>query len=126
MLEFYEAYRDYRYLMDFTEEMLRSLATTVLGATTLRYREHSIDLAKGFEPLTIPQAIRKFAPGIGERVIGDRAALTAELKKRGVEPLAKAGLAALQLSLFEATVEQQLIHPTFIVDYPAEVSQLAP
>ena len=125
MLEFYEAYRDYRYLMDFTEEMLRSLATTVLGATTLRYREHSIDLAKGFERLTIPQAIRKFAPGIGERGIGDRAALTAELKKRGVEPHAKAGLGALQLALFEATAEQQLIQPTFIVDYPAEVSPLA-
>src|SRR5207247_4314257 len=81
MLEFYEAYRDYRYLMDFTEELVRSLATTVLGATTLRYREHSIDLAKGFERLTVPQAIREFAPAIGERGIGDRAALTAELKK---------------------------------------------
>src|SRR6266540_3703640 len=69
MLEFYQAYADYNDLMELTEEMLRSLATTVLGATTLRYREHSIDLAKGFERLTIPQAIRKFAPGIGERGI---------------------------------------------------------
>jgi lysyl-tRNA synthetase class 2 len=44
MLEFYEAYRDYRYLMDFTEEMLRALAKAVLGTTTLRYGEHSIEL----------------------------------------------------------------------------------
>jgi lysyl-tRNA synthetase class 2 len=125
MLEFYEAYRDYRYFMDLTEEMLRLLSKTVLGATQLRYGEHSIELGRPFERLTIPQAIRRFSPGIGEREIGERATLTAELKKRGVEPHAKAGLGALQLALFEATAEQHLIQPTFIVDYPAEVSPLA-
>src|SRR6267154_299326 len=62
MLEFYEAYRDYRYLMDFTEEMLRSLAKTVLGTTTLRYGEHTIELEKPFERLTIDQTLRKYAP----------------------------------------------------------------
>ncbi|HZE11239.1 MAG TPA: lysine--tRNA ligase, partial [Burkholderiales bacterium] len=55
MLEFYEAYRDHRYLMDFTEEMLRSLSGTVLGTTALRYGEHSIELGKPFERLTIGQ-----------------------------------------------------------------------
>ena len=129
MLEFYEAYRDYRYLMDLTEEMLRTLAKTVLGATTarcaLRYGEHTIELEKPFERLTIPQALRKFAPEISERDLGSRDALIGALKKRGVEPHAKAELGTLQLALFEATVEQQLIQPTFIVDYPAEVSPLA-
>ena len=125
MLEFYEAYRDYLYLMDFTEGMLRTVSQKVLGALQLRYGEHTIDLARPFERLTIVQAIRKFHPEIGERELGNRDGLIAALKKRGVEPHASAGLGALQLALFEATTEAQLIQPTFIVDYPAEVSPLA-
>jgi lysyl-tRNA synthetase class 2 len=125
MLEFYEAYRDYRYLMDFTEEMLRDLAHKLLGTLQLRYGEHTIDLARPFERFTILQAVRKFRPEIGERELASREALTAALKKRGVVPPAKAGLGAQQLALFEATTEAQLIQPTFIVDYPAEVSPLA-
>ena len=125
MLEFYEAYRDYRYLMDFTEGMLRDLAQKVLGTLQLRCGEHTIDLAGPFEKLTILQAVRKFHPEIGERELASREALIAALKKRGIEPPAKAALGALQLALFEATTEQQLIQPTFIVDYPAEVSPLA-
>jgi lysyl-tRNA synthetase class 2 len=125
MLEFYEAYRDYLYLMDFTEEMLRDLAQKALGTLQLRYGEHTIDLAGPFERLTIVQAIRRFHPETGERELGNRDGLMAALKKRGVEPHASAGLGALQLALFEATTEAQLIQPTFIVDYPAEVSPLA-
>jgi len=125
MLEFYEAYRDYRYLMDFTEEMLRDLAQKVLGTLQLRCGKHTIDLAGRFERLTILQAVRKFHPEIGERELRSPEALIAALKKRGIEPPAKAGLGALRLALFEATTEQQLIQPTFIVDYPAEVSPLA-
>jgi len=125
MLEFYEAYRDYRYLMDFTEEMLRDLAQKVLGTLQLRCGKHTIDLAGPFERLTILQAVRKFHPEIGERELRSPEALIAALKKRGIEPPAKAGLGALRLALFEATTEQQLIQPTFIVDYPAEVSPLA-
>ena len=120
MLEFYEAYRDYRYLMDFTEEMLRSLSKTVLGATTIRYGEHSIDFGKAFERLTIPEAVRKFRPGLG-----GREPILAELKKHGVEPHKNTSPGALQLALFETTIEQQLIQPTFIVEYPTEISPLA-
>src|SRR5262249_29647611 len=120
MLEFYEAYRDYRYLMDFTEEMLRSLSKGVLGATALRYGEHEIDFGGPFERLTIAEAVRKFHPGIA-----GRDSIVAELKKHGVEPPKNAGPGALQLALFEATVEHRLIQPTFIVEYPTEVSPLA-
>ncbi len=125
MLEFYEAYRDYRYLMDFTEEMLRAVAQKALGTTRVRYAEHTVDLGKPFERLSIAQAIRKYHPDTPERDLGSRDALIAALKKRGVEPHANAGLGALQLAFFEASTEQQLIQPTFIVDYPAEVSPLA-
>ena len=120
MLEFYEAYQDYRHLMDFSEEMLRSLATSVLGTTTLRYGEHTIDLGKPFERLSIAQAVKKFHPKIN-----GREAILGELKKHGVEPHKNAGPGALQLALFETTIEQQLVQPTFITDYPTEVSPLA-
>ena len=125
MLEFYEAYRDYRYLMDFSEEMLRDLARKVLGTSRLSYGEHTIDLAGPFARLTLLQAVRKFHPEIGEGELASRDALVAALRKHGVEPPAKAGVGALQLALFEATTEARLIQPTFIVDYPAEVSPLA-
>src|SRR5881296_2042263 len=62
MLEFYEAYRDYRYLMDFTEEMLRDLARKVLGTLQLSYGGHAIDLGNRFERITIEQALQKYAP----------------------------------------------------------------
>jgi lysyl-tRNA synthetase class 2 len=127
MLEFYEAYRDYRYLMDFTEELLREVAKAALGSSQLRYGGHSIDLGKPFERLTILQAICKFHPEIVERELANREGVIAVLKKRGIEfgQHAKAGVGALQLHLFEETTEQQLIQPTFVLDYPAEVSPLA-
>ena len=127
MLEFYEAYRDYRYLMDFTEELLREVAKAALGSLQVRYGAHSIDLGKPFERLTILQAIRKFHPEITERELATREGVIAVLKKRGIEfgQHAKAGVGALQLHLFEETTEQQLIQPTFVLDYPAEVSPLA-
>jgi lysyl-tRNA synthetase class 2 len=127
MLEFYEAYRDYRYLMDFTEDLLREVAKAVLGGLQLRYGAHSIDLGKPFERLTILQAIRKFHPEIAERELATRDGVIAVLEKRGIEfgQHAKAGVGALQLHLFEETTEQQLVQPTFVLDYPAEVSPLA-
>jgi lysyl-tRNA synthetase, class II len=127
MLEFYEAYRDYRYLMDFTEVMLREVAKQVLGSLQLRYGEHTIDFAGPFERLTILDAIRKFHPDISASDLATRDGVIAVLKKRSIEfgQHAKAGLGALQLHLFEETTEAQLIQPTFVVDYPAEVSPLA-
>jgi lysyl-tRNA synthetase class 2 len=127
MLEFYEAYRDYRYLMDFTEEMLRAVAQNVLGTLQLSYGEHTIDLSRPFERLTIVQAIRKFHPEISAADLGNRDGVVTVLRKRGIDfsHHAKAGSGALQLHLFEETTEAQLIQPTFIVDYPAEVSPLA-
>jgi lysyl-tRNA synthetase class 2 len=108
--------------MDFTEEMLRSLAATVLGVTTLRYGEHSIELGKPFERLTIEQALRKYAPEYAQA--SDRKVLAAALARTGIKADPKSSIAVLRLQAFE-TVEDQLIQPTFIVDYPAEVSPLA-
>ena len=125
MIEFYEAYRDYRYLMDYTEELLRTVAQDVLGSTALPYGEHTVDLGKPFERLTVVQAIRKYHPHISEAELADREYLTHALRKLGADVSRAHGLGSLQLMLFEETTEVLLIQPTFIVDYPAEVSPLA-
>ena len=125
MIEFYEAYRDYRYLMDFTEEMLRTVATKVLGTTKVPYGGDIVDLGAPFARLTAPEAIRKYNPEISEAKLADRNWLIDAIQRAGGKPHKDAGVGALQLALFEETTENKLIQPTFIVDYPAEVSPLA-
>jgi lysyl-tRNA synthetase class 2 len=125
MLEYYEAYRDFRYLMDFNEELLRTVAQNVLGTMQLPYGEHVVDLGEPFARLTILEAIRRHHPHFSAAELEDRSVLARELAKSGVEPKKGAALAELQLALFEETTEQLLIQPTYIVDYPAIVSPLA-
>jgi len=112
-------------LMDFIEAMLREVANKVLGKTALTYQKNKIDLAQPFARLSITEAIQKFAPEFSNEKLGDREFLTRALGQRQIAHQSKDGIGSLQLALFEATVEQHLVQPTFIVDYPAEVSPLA-
>lgn len=125
MMEFYAAYTDYKWLMDFTEECIRAAAIAGCGTAIIEYQGRTLDLAKPFERLTIVQAIQKYAPEFSEHQLGSEEFLRQQLKKMGVEAFAHAGLGALQLSLFEETAESQLWGPTYIIDYPVEVSPLA-
>ncbi|MGZ8264271.1 MAG: lysine--tRNA ligase [Burkholderiales bacterium] len=125
MLEFYLAYRDYRFLMLFIESMLLEVAQRALGSTTVSYQGHEIDLKKPYDKLTITDAIQKYHPEYTNALLGDRAALIAKLEELHAAYKPTDGVGGLQLSLFEHTTEQQLIQPTFILDYPAEVSPLA-
>jgi lysyl-tRNA synthetase class 2 len=125
MLEFYEAYRDYRFLMDFTEQMLREVAQRVLGTTRIAYQGRELDLARPFPRLTVVQAIRAHHPGYDEAQLNDRRFLVNWFEQNKVAYRASDGLGGLQLTFFEHTTEQALFEPTFIVDYPAEVSPLA-
>ncbi|MHB9101818.1 MAG: lysine--tRNA ligase [Sulfuricella sp.] len=126
MIEFYEAYRDYRYMMDLTEQMFRETAKAVLGHAVVPYQGHTINLAQPFDRLTITQAIHKYHPGrFSDEQLSDRAFLKNTLHGMGADIHATDGVGGLQLSLFEETTEQLLIQPTFIIDYPAEVSPLA-
>ena len=125
MMEFYAAYTDYKWLMDFTEAVIRQAAVDAHGTAVLSYGGRELDLSKPFERLTIVGAINKYAPGYTEAQLHDAAFLKAELLKFGVKPFATAGLGALQLALFEETAESQLWNPTYIIDYPVEVSPLA-
>lgn len=125
MMEFYAAYVDYQWLMNFTEEVIRKAAIDAHGTAVLTYQGRELDLAKPFQRLTIIGAINKYAPAYTNEQLHDAEFLKTELLKFGVKPLATAGLGALQLALFEETAEAQLWEPTYIVDYPAEVSPLA-
>jgi len=127
MMEFYEAYRDYRYLMDFTEEMLRAVAKNVLGTLEVPYGGQAVDLSQPFARLSAVEAICRYHPDIAPADLATREGVIAVLERRGIDwsQHERAGVGALQLHLFEETTEDKLIQPTFIVDYPAEVSPLA-
>jgi lysyl-tRNA synthetase, class II len=125
MMEFYAAYVDYKWLMDFTEAVIRQAAIDAHGTATLSYQGRELDLSKPFRRMTIVQAINKYAPHYTEQQLNDEAFLKQELNKFGVKPHVISGIGALQLSLFEETAEAQLWEPTYIIDYPVEVSPLA-
>jgi lysyl-tRNA synthetase class 2 len=125
MLEFYAAYTDYEYMMAVIPRMLAHAASAVLGSTRFAYQGNEIDLGHPYERLTIRQAIRKYHPPVTEALLDDRSALIARLKELGIAYRPADGLGGLQLTLFENTVEDKLVQPTFIVDYPTEVSPLA-
>jgi len=125
MLEFYEAYRDYHYLMDLTEEMIREVAQKVLGTTTIDYQGTTIDLARKFDRLTMAQAIHHYNPEHSLHDLAQPAYLREALAPHGVEVFATDGLGLLQLKLFEALTESKLVQPTFIIAHPTDVSPLA-
>jgi lysyl-tRNA synthetase class 2 len=129
MMEFYAAYTDYQWLMDFTASLIRDTALSACGTTDLSYQGKPLDLGRAFDRLTITQAIRKYAPAYTDNQLTDECYLRTELRRLGAEvdgpALAHAGLGALQLALFEETTETRPWHPTYIIDYPVEVSPLA-
>jgi len=125
MMEFYACYTDYRWLMDFTEQCIRAAALSACGTDKVMYQGREVDLSQPFERLTILQAINKYAPQYTQEQLKDASFLRKELLKFGVKAFDHVGLGALQLALFEETAESQLWNPTYIIDYPVEVSPLA-
>lgn len=129
MMEFYAAYTDYQWLMDFTETLLRDVTVSTTGSAVLSYQGRDIDLGKPFARLTIVQAIEQYAPAYQGQPLDDVAYLKQALNELKVDlsppALANAGLGALQLALFEEVAEHLLWEPTYIIDYPVEVSPLA-
>jgi lysyl-tRNA synthetase class 2 len=118
MLEWYCAYQDWNYMMDLTERLVREAA----GVPQVQYQGKTLDIAKPFARLSIAEAIRR--QGI-EGDLRDRAFLSKELDRLKVDHGKHQGWGALQLMLFEALAEKHLVQPTFVTDFPAEVSPLA-
>lgn len=125
MMEFYIAWRDFHHLMQFTEDMFRAVATKVLGKALIEYQGMQIDFGQRFARLTMPQAVRQYFPEYADTNLDDIETLKTLCKKHHAEVNANDTVGTLQLKLFEETAESKLIQPTFIVDYPAEVSPLA-
>ena len=125
MLEFYWAYADYNDLMDLTEDMLRRLAQRVNQATRVTWQGMDIDFGPRFRRLSVAEGVLSKCPSLTREQLGDRAALAAECATRGIRVDAGWGPGRLQMELFEATCEEDLVQPTFVVGYPTEVSPLA-
>jgi lysyl-tRNA synthetase class 2 len=125
MLEFYEAYRDYDYLMDLTEELLRTVAQRVLGTTSITYQGETIELGRRFDRLTMAEAIHKHNPQYPLHELAKPEYLRVALAPFDEEVFATDGVGLLQLKLFEQTTEEKLVQPTFIVAHPTDVSPLA-
>ncbi len=107
MMEFYEAYANYKTLMDFTEGLIRQAAREALGTESFVYQGRELDLSKPFHRLTIVQAIRKYHPGFTEEQLADAAWLKEKIVAFG-EKVKPGGLGSLQLQLFEACAEAEL------------------
>ena len=125
MLEFYQAYTDYRDLMDLTETLLRELAHAVLGGSRVSYQGTELDFDAAFTRLTVKEAILRFNAQLTEEDTASVESLTAYADRLGIEVHPGYGLGKLQTEIFEKTVEGKLVAPTFITEYPTEVSPLA-
>ena len=125
MIEFYEAFADYKRMMEMTENIIRACAQQVSGSLKITYNNQEVDLEKPFERLTIIEAIKKYNPQYTDEQLSDEDWLKKEIVKHGEEIPHATGLGSLQLALFEGCAESRLWNPTFIIDYPVEVSPLA-
>ena len=124
MMEFYAAYWTHHDIMDFTEAVLRHAAIAATGSAALTYAGKPVALDKPFARVSVRDSLVKYA-GLSEAEADDADTLRARLKAAGEEAPARWSLAELQFGMFEAAVEEKLWEPTFIIDYPVEVSPLA-
>ena len=125
MLEFYQAYSDYRELMDLLENLMRDAALAVRGDTQITYQGHACDLSARFKRLTMSEAVHQFNPSLDPAWMKDRAYLADYARKSGGDVKPDYGAGKLLTEIFEKTVEAKLFDPTFITEYPTEVSPLA-
>ena len=134
MLEFYQAYATYIDMMDLTEDLIKGAAINVLGAEDIKIsvgNEQSIDetislnLNEPFERISVFDSILKFNPSLRAQTLNSIDEASEFLRDLGCDIKPSWGLGKIQIEIFEKTVEQKLIKPTFITMYPAEVSPLA-
>lgn len=125
MVEFYQAYADYKDLMNFTEEMIRYLCDSVLERRQVEYQGQILDFDKPFARMTVKEAILHYHPEISVKQLENVVACRALLEEKKLPFKETDGIGKLQIILFEETVEHQLFQPTFITGYPTEISPLA-
>lgn len=125
MVEFYASYTDYHQLMDYTEELLKELAELAVGSTKVPYQGQEFDFGKPFARLSMKDAIMQYNPEITGDQLETLEAATALAQSLKIHIKEGFGLGKVITEIFEETVEEKLMDPTFITEYPAEVSPLA-
>ncbi len=123
MLEFYMAYKDYNFLMDFTERLFTELLNKVVGGMKVKFDEFEIDFTPPWPRIPMYEALKKY--GVPEEIFRDYEKARAWAKENGVEVKDAPTLAKLLDEIFKEKVEPNLIQPSFIIDYPVELSPLA-
>lgn len=125
MMELYMAYADYQDLILLTEALFRRLAINVTGSAQVQYGEHTFDFGKPFVKMTMREAICHYQPSINDADLDDFDKACAIAKSEGIDVEKSWGLGRVVTEIFEEVAEANLIQPTFITQYPAEVSPLA-
>jgi len=125
MIEFYQAYADYKDMMNLTEDLLREMCNSILGSAKVNYQGEEYDFSQPFKRMTVREAILHFNPDATAAMIDDKEQATKFAEKLGLKIDKHYGLGKIQIEIFEKTAEHQLKQPTFITEYPAEVSPLA-
>lgn len=123
LIEIYQAYTDYHGMMDLAEGLFRTIAKNVVGSTTINYGGYELDLGKPFERLTMVDAVKKYS-GVDFNEVPDTAVAKALAKERGIEFEERHAKGDILNLFFDEYVEKNLIQPTFITDYPVEISPL--
>ncbi len=123
MMELYQAYTDYYGMMELTENMFRHVAKTVLGTTTVLYKDVEIDLGKPFARLTMVDAVKQYA-GVDFDEVPDTAAAKKLADEKGIQYEERHTKGDILNLFFEEFVEEHLIQPTFVMDHPVEISPL--
>lgn len=125
MLELYWAYADYHELMDLVEQLMHGLCDALLGSRSVRYQGRDYDLDRPFRRVSIAELVMEHNPTLDPARLRDATYLREVCAKLGIATEAADGAGKLQVAIFEATAEHTLLDPTFVTQYPAEVSPLS-
>jgi lysyl-tRNA synthetase class 2 len=125
MVELYQAYADFRDLMDLVERLFHGLCDTVLGTRVIAWEDQQLDFAQPFRRVTVEDLIVHFNPGIERNQLREVAYLRSWCDGLKIPYKESDGAGKLQIEIFEKTGEHRLLQPTFVYSYPAEVSPLA-
>ncbi|MBT8099287.1 MAG: lysine--tRNA ligase, partial [Gammaproteobacteria bacterium] len=125
MLELYRAYADYEDLMVMIEALLKGMSQSILGTEQVDYQGETYDFSRPFERLTVEQVVQKFNPDIDPSKLRDRDYLADFARQLGINVEDNYGCGKLLIEIFEKTGEDQLRQPTFVTQYPTEVSPLS-
>ena len=125
MLELYRAYADYEDLIDMVEALMHGMSDALLGQSSLKYQGEEFDLGESFARMTVEDVILQFNPDLDRGKLRDRDYLAGVCEQLGISVKDSYGAGKLQIEIFEKTGEDNLRKPTFVTQYPTEVSPLS-